>query len=267
MERKWVQVPSTFRPLASARSQGDPAELSAALPSLEELDLADNLVGDWAFVEGLLRALPALRALNLSRNRLALPPWAPLGAPPPAPPLQQPAQLPSLSVLVLNGCGVGWPQVVDVAQRLPSLRELHLCGNGIASLQLPASPASASASAGTAPTAADGGGGGSTQQHLAAAFPALGILDLEGNGLRDWGEVQLLGTLPALRALLLSGNALPSVAYSQGEPGFGTLFLDNKLCSAQRLQGRLHVGLPVVHPHAGPSRDCAAQQGCSGAGQ
>ncbi len=161
-------------------------------------------------------------------------------------------------------------QAVAVAQQLPSLRELHLRGNGIASLHLPqlASAAAAGASAadgaglpphqspscceGTASSTTSGGeqylggtqlvttssssGGGASfghsgsalmegasqqqqEQLLAAAFSRLEVLDLEDSCIGDWGEVQQLRALPALRALLLSGNQLRSVEYSSGEAG------------------------------------------------
>lgn len=210
--------------------------LAAALPSLSELDLSDNLIPDWdAFVGGLCAALPWLRALNLSRNRLSFPP--PTTLEPGRLPLPQ-TLLPGLTTLVLNGCGVGWAQAVTLARQLPSLRELHLCGNGIASLRLAAAaPAAAGQRAmaeaqqqvaggkgcwgngSSSPDAAAAGDPAATQvqQLLAETFSRLEVLDLEDNQLSEWGEVQLLSELPALRMLLLSGNAVPSVRYAGGE--------------------------------------------------
>ncbi|GLC39842.1 hypothetical protein PLESTB_001293600 [Pleodorina starrii] len=71
-------------------------------------------------------ALPGLAVLNLSENRLTVPP--------PGRPL---VPLPGLRVLVLNDCGLGWGDVLRVAPSLPSLEELHLCGNPITSLHPP----------------------------------------------------------------------------------------------------------------------------------
>ena len=212
------------------------------LPSLTELDLSENLISSWSFVAELATALPSLRALNLSGNRLALPSLADAAALPSLPGLPG---LAGLQTLVLNGCGVGWEQAVAVARQLPSLRELHLCGNRLASLQLPAASPSAAAAAAAGleglslspgdPAASssgvdssDGGIGSSssgssstrdsTAALLAAAFPQLELLDLEDNALASWhADVALLGQLPRLSSLLLSGNRLADVQYCGGE--------------------------------------------------
>lgn len=219
--------------------QGNSADLRTALPSLTELDLSDNLVASWQFVAQLVAALPELHTLNLSGNRLALPgleeghasPAGSGGAGVPAglaPPAE--ASLASLRCLVLNGCGVGWPQAVAVGRQLPNLRELHLCGNGISSLALPvaalqgapegaacAQAAGAAGAAGSEQGASPGPASSPAAALLAAAFPQLQLLDLDENELSSWAELATLGALPALRSLLLSGNRLAAVEYTGGE--------------------------------------------------
>ena len=217
-------------PACFACLQGVPLELRGMLPSLTELDLSDNLISSWSFVAELATALPSLRALNLSGNRLALPSLA------------DAAPLPSLAglqTLVLNGCGVSWEQAVAVARQLPGLRELHLCGNRLASLQLPAAavaaagagleglslspddPAKSSSSVGGSDgvgSSCGSNGDGSTAALLAAAFPQLELLDLEDNALASWhADAALLSQLPCLRSLLLCGNQLADVQYGGGE--------------------------------------------------
>jgi Leucine-rich repeat (LRR) protein len=195
------------------------------LPSLTELDLSENLLSDWKIVAELAAALPSLRALNLSGNRLALPSLAD------AMPLPSLPSLAGLHTLVLNACGVSWEQAVAVARQLPGLRELHLCGNRLASLQLPAAAAAVAAAdmEGLLLTPGDpasssivgsssSNSAGSTAALLAAAFPHLELLDLEDNALANWhADVALLSQLPRLRSLLLSGNQLADVQYGGGD--------------------------------------------------
>lgn len=246
--------------------------MQQALPGLSELDLSHNLISSWAFVTELAAALPQLHTLNLSGNRLALPslpgsvttaaPGAgsssaeqaqqpsgsvagggsggsqqPVPAATAVTPTAQPASLTGIRTLVLNGCGATWQQAVAIAQQLPNLRELHLCTNGMCSLQLPGQSSAgadggSSGSGGHSGTGAEGPGTGlaglslsssvasssssSSSQLLAAAFPQLEVLDLEGNELSSWADVAALSTLPRLRSLQLSGNRLPGVQYSGG---------------------------------------------------
>lgn len=204
------------------------------LPELAELDLSGNLVARWELVAELAAAVPTLHTLNLSGNRLALPRLRD-----PAPAAAAAAALAGLQTLVLNGCGLAWEHAVAVGRQLPALRELHLCSNRLASLALPAAASSggsgdnAAAALGGLSLDSSGGGGGScaagpggleeeqAAQLLAAAFPSLEQLDLEGNELGSWADVAALRGLPRLRALLLSGNRLESVEYPGGALGGG----------------------------------------------
>lgn len=247
-------TPAAPRPPTRPCLQGPAAEVQQVLPGAAELDLSSNLVSSWAFVAELAAALPGLHTLNLSGNRLALPalagraaeggaagggPVQPAAAAAPLPRTFPPSSLAGLQTLVLNGCGVAWQQAVAVAQQLPNLRELHLCSNGLSSLQLPGTGserssadggAGASGASAQSPAAALAGlslgGAGSSSgdssgcaQLLAAAFPQLEVLDLEGNALASWDDVAALGALPRLRSLLLSGNQLADVRYSGGGQG------------------------------------------------
>lgn len=78
-----------------------------------------------------LQSLPSLRSLNLSQNKFSHLPQ--LFLPPVIP---HPAPLPNLTTLVLNSTALDWPQAVALAQQLPNLRELHLAGNAVSTLNL-----------------------------------------------------------------------------------------------------------------------------------
>ncbi|GFR48709.1 hypothetical protein Agub_g10665 [Astrephomene gubernaculifera] len=69
---------------------------------------------------------PVPAAATAATTATALPPQ------PPAP--RRGVLLPGLRVLVLNDCGISWQDVLQVAPQLPSLQELHCCGNSIPSL-------------------------------------------------------------------------------------------------------------------------------------
>ncbi|KAK9806127.1 hypothetical protein WJX72_002459 [[Myrmecia] bisecta] len=168
---------------ARVASLGPPGELASVAPRLEELDLSANLLPSWHSVAALADELPRLTVLNLSLNRMRFPDATS------ALPAQRFGQL---HTLVFNQCWITWAQVVAVAGSAPGLRELHLCGNAICSLQAPG-----------------------TAQQL-TSLSQLQVLDLEDNGLSEWQEVEQLAGLPCLERLLLSGNQLTEVHYPLG---------------------------------------------------
>lgn len=86
----------------SSAVQGPPGKLASTCPSLQQLDLTDNLLGSWSSAVSICELLPKLQSLNLSHNRLQLPSSFPYAG------LQQ---LPGLQCLVLNHCGITWQQV------------------------------------------------------------------------------------------------------------------------------------------------------------
>ncbi|KAG2487033.1 hypothetical protein HYH03_014279 [Edaphochlamys debaryana] len=205
--------------LASARlvgmdvsALGNTEEVSTALPSLTQLDLTCNLLSEWAFAEGLAGALPGLTVLNLSENRIRVP-----AAPS--------ASLAGLRVLVLNDCGLGWGQVLVLAPRLPSLRELHLCGNPLHRLAAPGGQGAW----GEGEAAMEAGKGEGEEQGkeameagaqaLAGLFPHLEVLTLEETSLEGWASLGLLSRLPALSRLHVGGNPGINNFHYPGPPG------------------------------------------------
>ncbi|TYG86502.1 hypothetical protein ES288_A13G138700v1 [Gossypium darwinii] len=121
---------SRFEELTSASisylgvsTPGDPAEISASVPNLKELDLMGNLITDWKDVGTICEQLLHLVALNLSNNLMT----------------QNITGLPLLKairVLVLNSTGINWSQVEILEHSLPVIEELHLMGNNISSIKV-----------------------------------------------------------------------------------------------------------------------------------
>lgn len=176
-------------------SQDPPDDLSQALPSLQDLDAGDTLLGSWHAAATALSSLPALRTLSLAGTRLEAVP-----ALPPPPPL------PALRTLVLSSTGVGWGGALRIGRSLPSLAALCLCDESVEDV----SPAEKG------------------ECDLTATFPALESLDLSGNLLASWRQVAALATLPSLQTLNLTGNPWGSSGDDSDcavpcPPGFRTL--------------------------------------------
>ncbi|GAQ82810.1 tubulin-specific chaperone E [Klebsormidium nitens] len=171
---------------AGVDSAGQPGEIGATAKNIEELDLTGNLLHSWTVIGQIVSELPKLRVLNLSRNRLtasldnlATSSTAPVFS--------------GLTTLVLNNSGITWASVTALGPSLSSIRELHLCGNGIQDF-------------GTGPI---------------ENLPSLELLDLEDNKIRRWEDVLKLSALRSLTSLFLSGNELTDVRYLQASEAHG----------------------------------------------
>lgn len=174
---------------AQVESVGDAAALREHFASCTELDLGNNLLASWDVVRALVEALPLpLEELRLSSNVMA----------------PQPAALPPMPMLrrlFLNQVpgALAHAAAFDAAGQLPALEELHCCVCGVETLGDVVR------------------GGGDDGQ-----FPRLRFLNLTGNAISDWAEVEHLRRLPALRRLMLNGNRIPEVRYP-ADGGFATL--------------------------------------------
>ena len=85
------------------------------LSHITELDLTDNLLGEWAEVELLVRTFPNLEFLNLSNNLLCRPL-----------PRHPDSICLKMRKLVLNGNRLDWATVNRLIAAMPLLEELHL---------------------------------------------------------------------------------------------------------------------------------------------
>ena len=158
------------------------------------LDLSNNLLANWLDIAALATALPLLDTLNLSGNILDLQVNSTS--------IEPKTTIPSLRTLVLNGCGVTWPQALTLALYFPNLQALHLCGNNLSTL---------------------GGHPPDVNGSYTTMCSSLEILDLEDNKLSSWLDISAtLQHIPKLNSLLLSGNLLTEV-HAPSEQSFSTL--------------------------------------------
>eukprot|EP00127_Corallochytrium_limacisporum_P007051 Clim_evm11s241 gene=Clim_evmTU11s241 len=154
--------------------------------SLKEVDIADNLISDWAEVSRLTQALPNLRLLDVSGN-MFLPSTLqaqPLGH--------------NLRVMILNRITVKYGKVMELLSTATGLEELHMACNHITDSDLLLGPSA---------------------QELQSMVGKLKLLNLTENSVHSWGSLsQTFGQLPVLESLLVPQNPLESVeAPKEGE--------------------------------------------------
>ena len=181
-----AKLEAAYVPGSLAFSTGTQGDLAAIVGPLRVLDLSGSLLFEWAEVSALGRELPALRTLNLSDTALAL--SAPGGD-------FDGALFRSLSTLVLNDCALPWSDAVNLLLGLPQLKELHLSGNGISSLEV--------------------SGPGDAPEH-----GGLEVLALDDNEISDWAELRCLQGFSRLRELRLGRNQLTEISAPRGEGSF-----------------------------------------------
>ena len=167
----------------------------ASMQFLMELDLSNNLIGNWGDVVTLLNGLPKLSMLNVSSNRLD------------ESSLCQTAKGMTLKALVVNSCAMTWSHLLGIGAQFPCLERLHACNNDLEKL-------------GKAPEE--------------TVFERLELLDLEKNKLYDWRDIESsLGHLPALHTLQLSFNQLEEIEVTGHFLKLSSLLLgSNKIANA-----------------------------------
>ena len=147
-------------------------DLGAELPSLKDLDLSDSLVTHWSEVFGIINELQ-LNTIDLSGNLLDM---DTLGD----------TSLVSVRHLILGHMlyeGYSWSQILNVVTRMPLLSILQVHHNNIVSIP----------------------------DFESSKLAAITEIDLDGNKLTHWPDVQSLGYLPKLQHLRLNGNKLKTL--------------------------------------------------------
>jgi hypothetical protein len=160
--------------------RGTGLDVTEELPKLRDLDLSESLVCSWAEVSVICNQLK-LHTLDLSYNLL---PVATLTN-------TDTHTMATVRHLVLGHMlynGYTWDDIVHLIPHLPSLSLLQIHNNSISSLSL----------------------------FNPSLFASLIELDLDGNDLSSWEDVEYLSQLPQLTHLRLNGNKLTEIAPAVG---------------------------------------------------
>lgn len=159
-------------------------------PKVREVDLQGNLIESWEEVAALGKALPLLRVLNLSDNRL--PPLTEEGASSIA------GCLPGLKTFIVSDTGIDWASITRLSLLAPGLEEIHATGCGLTTLT-------------PSPSLFNHNGDASVDAFLPPhLLPKVKTLNLSNNPLQ-WSQVFSLGRMPCLTWLLLNDCGLTQV--------------------------------------------------------
>ncbi|XP_030580415.1 tubulin-specific chaperone E [Archocentrus centrarchus] len=181
-ERGIDNLPTVLLSRCEVNGPGADGKIRTTTPNVEWLDLSGTLLSCWEDVATICLQLHRLEGLQLSYNRLSLPP--------------DPSALcqafSALKVLVLNSCELTWKQVLECASMWPQLEDLCLEENDITELQRPE-----------------------------GLLQSLKSLNLSSNPLVQ-DSVLSISALPRLEQLNLSKTGLSVIRFKDAAPGFQT---------------------------------------------
>ncbi|XP_036133346.1 tubulin-specific chaperone E [Molossus molossus] len=161
---------------------GDKGSIATACPNIRVLNLSQNLLSAWEEVTDIADQLRHLEVLDLSENKLGF-----------APGPSAPRTFAALKVLVLNGTGVTWAEVLRCAAGWPVLEELYLKSNNITISERPAD-----------------------------VLQMVKLLDLSSNQLIDENQLFLIAYLPRLEQLILRDIGISSLHFPNAGIGCKT---------------------------------------------
>ncbi|XP_054460058.1 tubulin-specific chaperone E [Anoplopoma fimbria] len=240
-DRGLESLPSALLGCCEVNGSGPDGEIRETTPNVEWLDISGSLLSCWEEVSAITQQLDQLEGLQLSNNRLSLP----------SDPSAHCQAFRSIKVLVLNGCELTWPQILQCAPMWPQLEDLCVEENDITELQRPEgvlqSLKSLSVSSnplvqhsvlslaalprlehlnlsrtGLSDIRFDDAAPGSQT----AMFSALTKLNVDHNNITEWCVVDELGKLPRLAHFVCRSNQLVS---SDGNPKTANQLLIAKL--------------------------------------
>ncbi|GFQ76967.1 tubulin-specific chaperone E [Trichonephila clavata] len=154
---------------------GNENELAELVPNIQNLDLSQNLLASWKDVKSIVKQLPHLSTLVLSKNRLKV-----IDDEESNQDIYQ-----SLKMLVLNDVAYCWKEILQCSVMWPFIEELCVLDNEMSILETPSFP----------------------------VFSKLKLLSLDNNPLKSWSEINKLGRLTNLEELHLDNTSLESIEF------------------------------------------------------
>lgn len=165
-------------------SPGEVGEIDKFNLNVEELHISENkLIEHWDTVSRIVGQLKKLKSLELSGIQLNLPINV----------LELKPSFENISILYLYDTGINWDYFTRVSIMFPSLKEVYLCFNRIASLF-------------------------SEIEINTLCKNSIELISLEDNELSDWKEIYKLQDFPQLSTLNLNDNKLPDIPSKLANP-------------------------------------------------
>nr|CAD7459060.1 unnamed protein product [Timema tahoe] len=154
---------------------GPAGALQSLCPDVTELDISRNLLNSWHTVAQIAAQLKKLQHLNVSENRLQLV----------DDPSEHQGSFQSLKQLVAWDMKYDWSQFLACARMWPDIEELKVANNNITTLESPS----------------------------CGVLSRLKHLDLHGNNIQDWEEINKLGSLNMLEYLNASSIGVSRIHF------------------------------------------------------
>ncbi|XP_063299450.1 tubulin-specific chaperone E isoform X2 [Pelobates fuscus] len=159
---------------------GSKESIYHSCPNITTLNLSKNLLSSWKQVADITSQLENLEDLDLSENRVCL--------------SSNPSSFSSaflkLRVLSLNRMGITWSEVLTCSHMWPSLEELHLASNAIATLERPVD-----------------------------TLQSLKVIDITNNKLVDGNQLHAIAYLPRLKQIIVSNNKISLITFPDAKVG------------------------------------------------
>nr|CAH7733567.1 unnamed protein product [Callosobruchus chinensis] len=185
---------------------GEGDELKRLFPNIREIDLSRSLLCSWVDVFTICTQLESLNLLNVSENILELPHN------------YEEYKFPQISILICGHMHLNWEDVKKLVQVFPNVKELRVPYNDITDLS----------------TSDD------------KNFKNLEMLDLDGNEIRLWNEVNKLKVIKNLRHLIVENIKLQSIRFEEDNipiahfKNLNVLNINENLISEWRSVGELN---------------------------